>query len=175
MAAVANQDGMKQEDLEMEWLAPDRFMQPVERRRVRYLLRQKSRISDEERQLADENRMTPALREKFRAKWRAAHDKLGVLAADMLKRYLGIGRYSVLRIKQPNERETLLQVLRTDVTFHDWNHRWLWCVHGRRLRKNGTLGFADAFTCFDIADVRRRQLDGTWQCVWPVGGTDERA
>lgn len=166
---------MTQEEIEFEWLAPDRFMQPAERRRVRYLLRQKNRISDEERRLADENRMTPALHEKFRARWRAAHDKLEELAADMLKRYLGIGRHSVLRIRQPNERETLLQVLRGDVTFHDWNRRWLWCVHGRRLRKNGTLGFADVFTCFDIADVRRRRLDGTWQRIRPLGDTDEQA
>jgi len=91
----------------------------------------------------------------------------------MLKRYLGVGRYSVLHVIHPNSREALLQLLRVNVGFNDWNRRWLWCVHGRKLRKNGTLGFADAFTCFDIADVRRRRLDGTWERVLPLDLADE--
>jgi hypothetical protein len=46
-------------------------------------------------------------------------------------------------------------------------------VHGRKLRKNGTLGFADAYVCFDLADVRRRRLDGTWDRILPLDIVDE--
>lgn len=166
---------MKPEALELEWLAPDRFMQPVERRRIRQLLRQQDSIHQQERQLDDEKRLTPVQREKLRARWRASHDKLGKLSADMLQRYLGVGRYSVLRVRRDDDLETLLQVLRTDVVFNDWNRRWMWCVHGRRLRKNGTLGFAEAYAFFDFAEVQRRRLDGTWQRVLPCDVTDEQA
>lgn len=93
----------------------------------------------------------------------------------MLKRYLGVGLYSVLHVRHPDRPEALLQVLRVDVGFNDWNRRWLWSVHGRKLRKNGTLGFADAYTCFDLAAVRRRRLDGTWERVLPLDLVDEPA
>lgn len=160
------------ERIELEWLAPDRFMQPGERRRIRQLLRQQKSLSDRERYPVGDIRLTSSQREKLSAKWRASHAKLEEFSADMLKRYLGVGRYSVLHIRHPNGPGILLQVLRVDVEFNDWNRRWMWCVHGRKLRKNGTLGFADAFTCFDFADVQRRRLDGTWERVLPLDLAD---
>lgn len=164
---------MKQDEAEWEWLAPDRFMQPAERRRVGYLLRRKKSLSDQERHPSGDARLTPAQREKLNAKWRASQARLEELSADMLKRYLGVGRYSVLHVRRPDGLETLLQVLTVAVEFNDWNRRWLWCVHGRKLRKNGTLGFVDDFTCFGMADVRRRRLDGTWERVLPLDCADE--
>lgn len=161
--------------VELEWLTPDRFMQPAERRRVRQLLRQQESIHQQQRQLDDEKRLSPAQREKLHVRWCASHDKLEKLSADMLQRYLGIGRYSVLHVRRGNGRETLLQVLRVDVAFNDWNRHWMWCVHGRKLRKNGTLGFADEFTCFGIADVKRRMLDGAWKRVMPLDVADKPA
>jgi hypothetical protein len=163
---------MTQEELEFEWLAPDRFMQPAERRQIRQLLRQQKLLREQERCLADEKRLNPAQRERFRVRWRASHAKLEELSADMLRRYLDVGRYSVLHVRRHDGLETLLQVLRAEVVFNDWNRRWMWGVRGRRLRKNGKLGFADASTCFDIADVRRRLLDGTWQRIRPLNVED---
>ena len=164
-----------EEEVEFECLAPDRFMQPAERSRIRRLMRQQKSLHDQQWQPANGERLTPAQREKLNARWRASHAKLEVLCTDMFKRYLNVGKYSVLHVRRPDGLETLLQVLRVNVTFHEWNRRWLWRVHGRKLRKNGTLGFADAHVCFDIADVRRRQLDGTWQHVRPLDDTDEQA
>ena len=161
------------EGIEFEWLAPDLFMQPEERRRIRQLLRQQKSLSGQQRHPADDIRLTSAQREKLNAKWRASHVRLEEVSADMLKRYLGVGRYSVLHVRHLNGTETLLQVLRVNIEFDDWNRRWLWCVHGRKLRKNGTLGFVDVFTCFDMADVRRRRLDGTWQRVLPLDFADD--
>jgi hypothetical protein len=163
----------KAEAAEFEWLAPDRFMQPEERRRIRQLLRQQKSLTDKQWRPTGDIRLSSAQREKLSTKCRASHTKLEELSADMLNRYLGVGRYSVLRVRHPDREETLLQLLRVDVGFNDWNRRWLWCVHGRKLRKNGTLGFADAFTCFDFADVRRRRLDGIWERVLPLDLADE--
>lgn len=160
------------EGIEFEWLTPDLFMQPEERRRIRQLLRQQKSLGDQQWRPADDIRLTSAQRDKLHAKRRASHARLEELSADMLKRYLGVGRYSVLHVRHLNGSEALLQLLRVNVGFNDWKRRWLWCVHGRKLRKNGTLGFADAFTCFDIADVRRRRLDGTWQRVLPLDLAD---
>jgi hypothetical protein len=164
---------MEQEEIEFEWLAPDRFMQPVERRRVRYLLRQQASLQGQ--QAANGKPLTPVQREKLNAKWRASHARLEELSTDMLKHYLGVGKYSVLHIRRLDGLETLLQVLAAEVAFNDWNREWMWGVSGRGVRKNGTLGFADAYTYFSIADVRRRRLDGTWQRIHLVDGMDERA
>jgi hypothetical protein len=166
---------MGQEDLEVEWLAPNRFMQPAERRRARYLLRQQKSLRDQEQRPANGEPLTKAQREKLDARWRASHARLEELSMDMLKRYLGVGKYSVLHVRRLDGLATLLQVLTAEVVFNDWNRRWMWCVNGRGLRKNGTLGFADADTCFNIADVRRRRLDGTWQRIQPVDDMEERA
>jgi hypothetical protein len=165
---------MRQEAVEFEWLAPDRFMQPAERRRVRHLLRQQESLHEQQRRQEEEKRLTPAQRDKFHARWRASYDKLESLSADMFQRYLGVGRYSVLHVRRPDGLETLLQVLRVGIKFNDWNGHWMWRVHGRRLRKNRTLGFADAYSYFDIADVRRRRLDGTWKRVLPSDLADEQ-
>lgn len=154
-----------------EW---DRKMQPVERRRVRYLLRQQKSLRDQEQHRANGEPLTKAQREKLDARWRASHARLEELSMDMLKRYLGVGKYSVLRVRRLDGLETLLQVLTAEVEFNDWNRRWMWCVSGRRLRKNGTLGLADAYTYFNIADVRRRRLDGTWRRIRPVEDMEER-
>lgn len=166
---------MEQEEIEFEWLAPDRFMQPAERARIRRLKRQQKSLHDQEWDPANGERLKPAQREKLNARWRASHAKLEELFTDMLKRYLGVGRYSVLHIRRPDGLETLLQVLAAEVEFDDWRRRWLWCVRGRRLRKNGTLGFADAYAYFDVADVRRRLLDGTWQRIRPLDEMGEPA
>jgi len=161
------------EGIELEWLSPDRFMRSEERRRVRQLLRQHKSLSDQKWPTAGDIRLTPAQREKLDAKWRASHARLDELSADMLKRYLGVGLYSVLHVRHPDRPDALLQVLRVNVGFNDWNRRWRWSVHGRKLRKNGTLGFADAYVCFDLADVRRRRLDGTWDRILPLDLVDE--
>lgn len=166
---------MEQEEIEFEWLAPDRFMQPAERTRIRRLKRQQKSLHDQAWNPANGERLKPAQREKLHARWRASHARLEELSTDMLKRYLGVGKYSVLHVRRPDGLETQLQVLAAEVKFDDWHRRWLWCVRGRRLRKNGTLGFADADTCLDIADVRRRRLDGTWQRIRPLDDTGDQA
>ena len=81
------------ERIGFEWLAPDRFMQPKERRRVRQLLRQQKSLNDQQWHPAGDIRLTPARREKLNAKWRASHARLDELSADMMERYLGVGRY----------------------------------------------------------------------------------
>ncbi len=164
-----------EEEVEFEWLAPDRFMQPAERTRIRRLKRQQKSLHDQEWNPANGERLKPAQREKPNAKWRVSHARLEDLCADMLKRYLGVDKYSVLRVRRPDGLETRLQVLAAEVDFNDWNRGWMWGVRGRGLRKNGTLGFADAYTYFDIADVRRRQLDGTWQRIRPLDDAGEQA
>lgn len=164
-----------EEEVEFEWLAPDRFMQPSERSRIRRLMRQQKSLHDQEWNPANGERLKPVQREKLNARWRASHAKLEVLCTDMFKRYLNVGKYSVLHVRRPDGLETLLQVLAVGVEFDDWHRRWIWCVNGRRLRKNGTIGFADAYAYFDVADVRRRRLDGTWQRICALDDTDEQA
>ena len=46
---------MTQEEIEFEWLAPDRFMQPAERRRVRQLLRQQESLHEQQRRLDEKS------------------------------------------------------------------------------------------------------------------------
>jgi len=87
-----------------------------------------------------------------------------VLATTVLCRELGLERFMVIHTLRSDGHEKRMQLLTMGFQHDRWSgrSRWMWALHGRRLRKNGTIGDADDWTCIDAGCISRRRLDGTW-------------
>lgn len=101
---------------------------------------------------------------------KAIDDELDALAAKVLARELGLERYMVIHTVRTDGHEKHMQLLSMGFQDDRWNRRsrWMWSLHGRRLRKDGTIGDRPDWTCIGTGVISRRQLDGTWiHLRWP--------
>lgn len=93
-------------------------------------------------------------------------DGIDKLAAAVLRRELGLERFTVLAVLRDDNLEIRLQVLsfafRDDTKF---GGEWFWELEGRSLRKNGSLGHKSTGIGFRCATLRRRHLDGSWKPI----------
>ena len=105
--------------------------------------------------------------------------KIDALVAEVLARELGIERYMVVRVRNcfrgvqavtdveevisavTDVQEVILQVLNFDIK-NSYLSPHTFSLHGRRVKKNGTLGKVPEGVTMRIGWVSRRRLDGTW-------------
>lgn len=119
--------------------------------------------------------------EVWRVERNTIDTKIDLLAATVLKRELGLEKYMVVHAFRSDGYEALLQVL--SFGFH-WGWRgkgsssWMWQFSGRKLRKNGTLGYLCGSMSLDTGRIERRKLDGSWASLTllsAVGGKNASA
>jgi hypothetical protein len=90
--------------------------------------------------------------------------EIDILAATVLERELALARYMVVHVRRSGGYEATLQALRFGFNRRfGWQNAWAWCLEGRSLRKNGTLGVRPDSLCFDHALINKRRIDGVWE------------
>lgn len=101
----------------------------------------------------------------FRPARKELDEALNALAANVLSRELGLERYMVIHTIRSDGHETRLQLLSMGFQQDRWagRSRWMWAFHGRRLRKDGTIGDLGDWACLEAGSITRRRLDGTWE------------
>jgi hypothetical protein len=144
-------------------LAPNRLMSAAELKQAERLLRRLDRHFAAQKK----DELRPKDLQLGYSHWQVKREAIGseidILAATVLERELALARYMVVHVRRNDGYEATLQVLQFGFTrMFAWN-RWGWCLEGRSLRKNGTLGERPNDVCFDDALINKRRIDGVWE------------
>ncbi|MFT3718579.1 hypothetical protein [Pseudorhodoferax sp.] len=144
--------------------SPTRLMTSAELGKARRLLNK----LDRHRERVQRDDALPSSERKgyefYRDARKAIDREFDALASTVLARELGLERYMVIHTIRSGGHEKLMQLLSMGFQDDRWSRlsRWMWSLHGRRLRKDGTIGDKPDWTCIGTGLISRRQLDGGW-------------
>lgn len=141
---------------------PALLMSQEELRRAKQLLRELSKHHEARRVDELKARADQKGYEHFRAARKAIDTKIDSLAAEVLKRELGLERYMVIHAIRTGGYEVRMQVLSFGIDREWRGPGWAWILDGRKLRKDHTLGELRECIYMDSGVIRRRRLDGAW-------------
>lgn len=141
---------------------PALLMSQEERRRAKQLLRELSKHYEARRVDELKARADQKGYEHFRAARKTIDTNIDSLAAEVLKRELGLERYMVIHAIRTGGHKVHMQVLSFGIDGEWRRPGWAWILCGRKLRKDQTLGELPEYMHIDSGVIRRRRLDGEW-------------
>lgn len=146
-------------------LSPALLMQSAELRQAKRYLKQLEKHYEARRLDETKPKVAQLGFEVWRAERNSIDAKIDLLAEAVLKRELGLEKYMVVHVFRSGGHELLFQALSFGFNC-GWRSSgrslWMWELRGRKLRKDGTLGYLDDGMSFDTGWIKRRKLDGSW-------------
>jgi len=124
----------------------------------------RNEIPWEDRVKANENKAIKRKLEKIEA----LNKEVTLLSELVLGRELGLRRFMVVDVLRHDQYRTQLLVrdFSLEAEYKD-SAPHLWCLSGRKLKKDGRLGVVGADAYFNCASITRRHLDGRWTSLEP--------
>jgi len=152
-------------DEDFDLWVPELYMTVSERRNATLLIRERealrsARVAEAGTRLGHESATRTHI-EKCQA-------RIAVLSTMVLNRMASLRPFMVLHVVRDDGHSERMQALDFDLEGGTWGEAWRWCISGRKLRRDNTLGRADAMICFRLARVARRRLDGQWESLRPL-------
>ena len=152
-------------DEEFDLWMPELYMTAGERRSAARLIRKREELRSVH---VAEGRTRQNQESTTSMQIAQCEERIAALSTTVLDRMASLRPLMVLHVVRDDGHSERMQALTFDLVGGTWGEAWRWCVEGRKLRRDNTLGQADTFICFRRARVVRRRLDGQWQHLCPL-------